>query len=443
LYTRCTYCGSIYQVDAAILRQAAGQVRCGVCEQSFDALKLLNESLPDEPPTLTTPTRPAARTPDLFAAGAPSPTSPVDEHTLTTHDDGTQLQESEAEDDKPLTDLADELEVLVSRLEQGIDPADDPDDGYPDDEDPADDDHDGDHDVEPEQGLEAALEGYDDGEDEDEDYDEDRDDGDEERGEEELHADLGLEPDVSMESTDDIDDHLVSAEPIGEDWYADDPDEDPEGPRQGMLLGNEDLDDVDLSDEEGDEPEDEAAEPPFLRPEEALSGFGMPSRPRIAMWASIIAVATILAAVQWVHIERQELVQHPTFGPRLTEVYRLFGVDLHPDWDPEFLIVERTEMVSHPSITGALFLSGVLSNEAPYPLPLPTLRLRMDNRWGDVLAARAFEPADYLRSPRDPDALFNPGERVALGVEILDPDPEAVGFRVQVCLPAEGGDRCR
>jgi predicted Zn finger-like uncharacterized protein len=419
LYTRCTYCGSIYQVDAATLSQAAGQVRCGICEQSFDALKLLNESLPDEPPTLQNPSRPAARTHDLFDADASAVTPGADAHALGV------------DAEQPLSELTDELEGLVGRLEAL---AQDRVDGA---------------NVELfDDALESAIDGFDEADDD------------------ALRADLEIDPDTALESTDDTDDHWITSDPSSEDWFEDDPLEDSGSePIQGALLSDAldgasgaeqdelspasalDGQDADTDDgaagEHDVDPNGADPEPPFLRPEEALHGLGMPSRPRLLVWIAVVTLAVIIAAVQWVHTAREDLVQHPNFGPRLTEVYRLFGVDLHPDWNPEFLRVERTEMVSHPSILGALFLSGVLSNEAPYPLPLPTLRLRMDNRWGDVLAARVFTPADYLRSPRDPEALFNPGERVAIGVEILDPDPEAVGFRVQVCLPADGGERCR
>jgi predicted Zn finger-like uncharacterized protein len=375
LYTRCTYCGSIYSIDAQILRQAAGQVRCGICEQSFDALRLLSESYPDGPPSPAEHEIPTeASIADLFGDRAIAAEPVVDAHAL------------DIDSERPLSELTDELEGLVDQLE----------------------------DLAPSDELTEELDAI-----------------------EKPDADPEFDPEALLESTEEADDGWPASEPMGEDWWT------PGAPTEPVQVTLLDEVGAETPDMDAGESMDAEPEPPYLRPEEALAELDRRSRPRLVLWLGIALFALSAAAVQWVHAERQTLVLHPVLGPRLTEVYRLFGIDLHPDWDPELLRVERTEMVSHPSIPGALYLSGVLSNEAPYALPLPTLRLRMDNRWGDVVAAREFRPADYLASPRDPEARFASGERVALGIQIVDPDPEAVGFRVQVCLPADGGERCR
>lgn len=408
MYTRCTYCGSIYKVDATVLRQAAGQVRCGVCEGTFDALRLLSEAFPDEPAAaVRTSAAPAIS--DLFAE-QPLRASRNDAHALNAEAEPARAEPAELEA------LADELEGLVEQLEARA--------------------------VDDELRMPLVEEDW--AEDDDDNYGYDSDDPDDPGG-------PGDDPRMHFvdvpESTEDALDAWVDAEPHGEDWWTP---EEASTPLQGSLIATDEgaSDADDLDDEAAEDPSrdgdgDALPEPPYLRPEEALAAWDRERRPRLALWISVTVIMVLAAALQWVHASRQELVLHPTLGPRLVEVYRLLGVDLHPDWDPELLRVERTEMVSHPSIPGALYLSGVLSNEGGYPIPMPTLRLRMDNRWGDVLAARDFSPDQYLRSPRAADTRLAAGERIALGIEVVDPDPEAVGFRIQVCLPADGGLRCR
>lgn len=67
MLTRCPACGTAFRVTAAQLKARQGQVRCGQCRQSFDALAAL---LDQEPPAAATPdTRPDA----LPAADLDSP----------------------------------------------------------------------------------------------------------------------------------------------------------------------------------------------------------------------------------------------------------------------------------------------------------------------------------------------------------------------------------
>lgn len=48
MYTQCPECLTVYAVDAGVLAQAHGSVRCGHCTMVFDALPSLSETLPSE-----------------------------------------------------------------------------------------------------------------------------------------------------------------------------------------------------------------------------------------------------------------------------------------------------------------------------------------------------------------------------------------------------------
>ena len=43
MYTQCPDCATIFRVTAEALRTAQGDVRCGVCATSFNALENLSE----------------------------------------------------------------------------------------------------------------------------------------------------------------------------------------------------------------------------------------------------------------------------------------------------------------------------------------------------------------------------------------------------------------
>jgi predicted Zn finger-like uncharacterized protein len=88
VYTTCPECGTVFRVTVAVLRAARGQVRCGVCAATFDALLYLSDNVeaeeqppgsvadqaPDAADTADTATHAALRdgngTDDVEAAGA-------------------------------------------------------------------------------------------------------------------------------------------------------------------------------------------------------------------------------------------------------------------------------------------------------------------------------------------------------------------------------------
>jgi predicted Zn finger-like uncharacterized protein len=45
VYTQCPECGTVFRVTAQVLRAAQGQVRCGVCDVNFDALRFLTDDI--------------------------------------------------------------------------------------------------------------------------------------------------------------------------------------------------------------------------------------------------------------------------------------------------------------------------------------------------------------------------------------------------------------
>jgi len=57
-----------------------------------------------------------------------------------------------------------------------------------------------------------------------------------------------------------------------------------------------------------------------------------------------------------------------------------------------------------PSVPGTLKVRATVRNTAAFPQPYPLLKLVLENRWGEEVRARAFQPSEYLegaqKSPR-------------------------------------------
>ena len=86
-------------------------------------------------------------------------------------------------------------------------------------------------------------------------------------------------------------------------------------------------------------------------------------------------------------------------------------------------------------------LRASIVNRATYAQPFPLLRLVLQDRFGGTLGTRDIAPADYLPGTGS-HGLLQPGERADAVIRIVDPGTEAVGFELDICLPAQGGVRC-
>lgn len=197
-------------------------------------------------------------------------------------------------------------------------------------------------------------------------------------------------------------------------------------------------DDTDPSDEEVSAAVEAAlGAPPALIP---------PPRPRRRVWPWALAAVflTLTLAAQAVHLERERLAQHPVAGPWISKAYDRLGLRLpaDPRFDLTAFQLLHHELVSHPRTSGALHLSAVLSNEAGFAQPWPTLELRLQDRFGEIVAARRLQPKEYLRNPPQDGEPMPPKARRAIEIAFVDPGHDAVGFSIDFCVNLRDGLHC-
>jgi len=70
------------------------------------------------------------------------------------------------------------------------------------------------------------------------------------------------------------------------------------------------------------------------------------------------------------------------------------------------------------------------------------LKLVLEDRWGERVREREFEPAEYLDPATAPDRLLAPAQQATATISIVDPGPDAEGFRFDVCLRGHRGIVC-
>ena len=160
------------------------------------------------------------------------------------------------------------------------------------------------------------------------------------------------------------------------------------------------------------------------------------------IWSMLAAPLVLLLLVQVVHNYRATLARHPTLGAPLRGIYSALGMTLRPDWNLHAYEVQQWGVVSDPATPGTLKVRASVKNLADFAQPYPLLKLILEDRWGEQVRAREFDPSEYLDPTVASDRLLAPAQQAGATIAIVDPGPDAEGFRFDVCLRGARGPVC-
>ncbi|MGH8220552.1 MAG: zinc-ribbon and DUF3426 domain-containing protein [Steroidobacteraceae bacterium] len=151
-----------------------------------------------------------------------------------------------------------------------------------------------------------------------------------------------------------------------------------------------------------------------------------------------IALALLLV-LQIVNHERAELAGLSWLRAPLTSVYAALGMPLAPHWNVHAYEVRQLGAIAGPRDPGALTVRASVKNTAPREQPLPLLRVTMQDRFGNRIAARDVPPSAYLPAGSSNRTDLGAGQRVDAEIAFADPGPNAVGFEIDACLELARG----
>ncbi len=176
----------------------------------------------------------------------------------------------------------------------------------------------------------------------------------------------------------------------------------------------------------------------------AAQAFDEPAKPEHSRrWPSTVAVSALalILAIQVVHDRRNELLRQPMIGPLLARAYALIGLPVAAPTDLAAYELRQWGAATDATQPGRLLLRASIVNRATYAQPFPLLRLALQDRFGTTIGVRDVEPVDYLPGTVT-TRLLAPGQRTDAEVRLVDPGKDAIGFEMDVCLPSAGGVRC-
>jgi predicted Zn finger-like uncharacterized protein len=186
-------------------------------------------------------------------------------------------------------------------------------------------------------------------------------------------------------------------------------------------------------------PEAQQTNTPQQRPEGA---FELETRrPRAGLAWKLGAGALVIAlALQVVNHYRDVLAADPALMGPLSTVYSALGVKLAPRWNIHAYDVRQFGASVAGAAAGEIVVRASVKNSASRAQPLPLLRVTLQDRFGNRIAARDVPPGDYLPSSVARSTLLAAGGRVDATMVFVDPGPQAVGFEIDACLRQRSGE---
>ena len=162
---------------------------------------------------------------------------------------------------------------------------------------------------------------------------------------------------------------------------------------------------------------------------------------RYWLWTSTSLVLILILLAQVLHYYRQTLGNYPLLGPQVHALYASLGQPLPAPVDITRYTSTLTGMVSDPQSPGTLQLKAVIANQDTSAQPYPWISVRLENRFGSAVGARTFKPEEYLGTAIK-DQLMAAGISTSIALALIDPGQDAVGVKIDTCLPLSTGLRC-
>ena len=165
--------------------------------------------------------------------------------------------------------------------------------------------------------------------------------------------------------------------------------------------------------------------PDELREEVAANDISIGKN--IAWFGGILLLSTTLL-LQYFWLNRDQFVQHPSTQALIEKACLKFDCNKLTIRDPSNIELLTRNVFSHPNEKNTLMISIVLQNNAKFSQPYPMLQVNFSDIRGDDVVARRFTPTEYLETRQEEHPLLQPGTDASFNLEIQDPGKQAITY---------------
>ncbi len=159
----------------------------------------------------------------------------------------------------------------------------------------------------------------------------------------------------------------------------------------------------------------------------------------MTLWSAGAGALVILLVAQIVNHYRNDLAATAQFNSPITALYKALGIQLTPRWDVHAYDVRQLGASVGAENAGQIMVRASVKNAAQQAQPMPLLRVTLQDRFGNRIAARDVPPGNYLPRSIPAASLLSAGQRIDAEMAFVDPGSNAVGFEIDACLPVPAG----
>ena len=159
--------------------------------------------------------------------------------------------------------------------------------------------------------------------------------------------------------------------------------------------------------------------------------------PRTKRWLSVASIVLLIGfSAQLLHYNRDRLAAHPSYGSTVRNVYAGLGLKLYPNWSMDSYEIRGSEAIAGESGQDVLDIRTQIASVIDLAVGLPQLRVILQDRWSNPVAARNFGPEEYADKDALPaNGMLQPNQTIAAHVAIVDPGSGTQGFELELCIP--------
>ena len=152
-------------------------------------------------------------------------------------------------------------------------------------------------------------------------------------------------------------------------------------------------------------------------------------------WLFGAFVLALAFATQLIHYNRDSLAAHPEYGANIRSLYATLGQPVYPDWSIKNYEIRGSEAVVGETGADVMDIRTQIAAIGDDPVGLPLLRVTLNDRWSNPVAARHFNPEEYATEALPSDNLLLPNSSITAHLSIIDPGSGAQGYELELCIP--------
>ncbi len=147
----------------------------------------------------------------------------------------------------------------------------------------------------------------------------------------------------------------------------------------------------------------------------------------IAMWSGGYVIALLFLCLQIIYAMRIDLARHNEVRPILELMCSITKCKLPPRRMPERIFITNRSVRVHPYQYNALLVEASFINQAPVTQAYPVVELTFYGYNGDLIGKRQFTPKEYTDN-KPKDMLLIPEEEANLILELVSPGKDVASF---------------